>query len=124
MPGISLSPTPRSLAALCLAWLIAVTANGLAMARGQIAADGGLLVLCSGGGLVQVVLDGNGKPTGLAHVCPDLAATALAAIDLPPPPPAARPPARPAGHRAAAAPQPLPAGHTGFAARAPPLLSA
>jgi hypothetical protein len=119
-----LSPIPRSLAAFCLSWLIAVTANGLAMARGQTAADGGLLVLCSGGGLVQVVLDGEGRPTGQVHVCPDLAATALAALGHPPPVLPARGPAGEADMPVAAAEAPRRTGNPAFAARAPPSFSA
>lgn len=38
------------------------------------------MVLCSGGGLVQIALGEDGSPTGESHLCPDLAASVLAAI--------------------------------------------
>lgn len=100
------------------------TGLGLATARGQVETRGQVLVLCSGGGLVQVVLDADGQPTGQSRFCPDLAATALAALDLPPSvlPVAADMSAPVAGHPAAHH-------HTGqpprgFSARAPPTPSA
>ena len=47
-----------------------VTSQGFALAR---TADGpaGAMVICTGSGPVTVLVDGNGQPTGAAHVCPD-----------------------------------------------------
>ena len=65
---------------------LAVLAMGLAAgaARGQARIGGQVAVLCSGGGLVQVTLDAGGVPTGSHHLCPDLALSLLAALDLAP----------------------------------------
>lgn len=77
--------TPR-LFAFVLALLVALTSQELAAARGHVGQE---VVLCTGGGLVTVTLDENGKPTGPAHFCPDgvgnfiATATALPAIDPP-----------------------------------------
>lgn len=98
----------RPILAGLLSLLIALTGLGMAVARpGVLPGDGRVLVLCSGGGLMQVEIGADGKPTGKSHICPDLAATALAAltalaVELPAP--AARfAPARPvaAGHQLA-----------------------
>ncbi len=64
--------------------MLAIGGMGLvaAAARGQTRAGGEVIVLCSGGGLVQVTLDKNGAPTGETHLCPDLAPALLAALDL------------------------------------------
>ncbi len=72
----------KTLTAVILA--VSLTAMGLAaaMARGQIAIGGRVAVLCSGGGLVQIVLDPEGRPTGDSHLCPDLAASLLAALSV------------------------------------------
>jgi hypothetical protein len=63
---------------------VSLTAMGLAaaMARGQTAIGGRVAVLCSGGGIVQIVLDPEGRPTGDSHLCPDLAASLLAALSV------------------------------------------
>ncbi|MEZ5887584.1 MAG: hypothetical protein R3D56_11990 [Paracoccaceae bacterium] len=72
----------RSFAALALSLLIALTGAGIAASRGLAEGPGQTLVFCSGGGLVQIEVDAEGKPTGRSHLCPDLAAHALAALDL------------------------------------------
>lgn len=73
--------------AIALLLVVTVVAMGFvaAAARGQTRAGGAALVLCTGGGLVQITLDASGAPTGATHLCPDLAVTLLAALDLPPP---------------------------------------
>lgn len=111
----------RPILALLLSALLAVTGAGLASARAGIGPQGAVMVLCSGGGLVQIRLDADGKPTGDSHLCPDLAAVALAALDLAPVDLAPRL-ARPVAHadrvaadlRAGALPR-------AFSARGPPL---
>lgn len=79
------APPFRSLIALVLA--VSLTAMGLAAAsaRGQTLTGGRVMVLCSGGGLVQVALGEDGSPTGESHLCPDLAASLLASVQLAPP---------------------------------------
>lgn len=74
----------RSLVALILAVAMTVMGYGAAAARGQTTFEGRVLVLCSGGGLVQITLDENGQPTE-SHLCPDLAYSILAAIESVPP---------------------------------------
>lgn len=72
---------------LALVLAVSLTAMGLAtaMARGQVLSGGQVLVLCSGGGLVQITLDAEGAPTGDSHLCPDLAYGLLAALEVSPP---------------------------------------
>lgn len=75
----------QSLIALILAVSLAAMGLAAATARGQTAAGGRIVVLCSGGGIVQATLDAGGIPTGQSHLCPDLALSLLAAISLAPP---------------------------------------
>jgi hypothetical protein len=75
----------QRLTALALILAMAVMGFAAATARGQSTAGGQVLVLCSGGGLVQVTLDADGKPTGDTHICPDLAFSLLAALEVSPP---------------------------------------
>ena len=84
------APSFRRLIALVLA--VSLTAMGFAAAaaRGQTMSGGRVLVLCSGGGLVQIALGEDGTPTGESHLCPDLAASILAAV-APAEPAVARP---------------------------------
>lgn len=72
----------QQLVALVLA--VAVTAMGVAAAsaRGQVIVGGQAVVLCSGGGIVQLTLDAEGNPTGESHLCPDLAAALLGAFRI------------------------------------------
>lgn len=60
----------RSLSALILALVVAVTSQGMALARGQSMAVGEA-VICAAGGLVAIAVDAQGRPTGPPHVCPD-----------------------------------------------------
>jgi hypothetical protein len=65
---------------------IVLTAQSLALARGQTMVAGEM-VLCLGGEAVTVTVDAEGKPTGPAHICPDMALGLMAAFqhDLPVP---------------------------------------
>lgn len=73
------------LLSLFLSVLLTLTGISLASARGQLTeGNGQIMVFCSGGGLVQMEIGADGKPTGKSHLCPDIAASALAALDLPP----------------------------------------
>lgn len=76
---------PRSLVALILAVTLTAMGFAAAVARGQTVVEGQVVVLCSGGGLIQLALDATGRPTGKSHLCPDLAASLLAAHALGPP---------------------------------------
>ncbi|RBI84258.1 hypothetical protein DRV85_12500 [Rhodosalinus halophilus] len=67
--------------ALFLALTLVVTAQAAAVARGQPAAAGAI-VICAGGGLVTVRVDSQGDPVGPPHVCPD----AVAGLAAPAPP--------------------------------------
>ncbi len=74
----------------CLALLIGLTAQQMALARGQ-AMAAGQVVLCIGGQAVSVAVDDSGKPVGPAHICPDCALGFLSLLlpgtpGLPPPP--------------------------------------
>lgn len=60
----------RSLIALSLSLMLALTAAAFAVARGQ-GAVAGWAEICTGGGPVMLALDAEGKPTGGAHICPD-----------------------------------------------------
>ena len=60
----------RHLAALTLVLVLAMTSQGLAVARGQGAAVGSI-VICIGGGLAAVPVGPDGQPVGEAHYCPD-----------------------------------------------------
>ncbi|KPP90417.1 MAG: Protein of unknown function (DUF2946) [Rhodobacteraceae bacterium HLUCCA08] len=67
--------------AFLLAFLVAITGQQLAAARGHV---GQQVVLCTGGGLVTITLDANGNPTGPAHFCPDGVSNFVATATLTP----------------------------------------
>ena len=62
----------RSLIAVVLACVLALTSQSMAVARGASAATG-QMVLCTGTGPVAVYLDAKGRPTSAPHICPDSA---------------------------------------------------
>lgn len=62
----------RSLISLCLALMLALTSQSMAVARGASAATG-QMVLCTGAGPVAVYTDAAGQPTSAPHICPDSA---------------------------------------------------
>lgn len=72
---------------IALILILAMTTMGYvaSAARGQTVLGGQVVVLCSGGGLVQVTLDETGAPTDETHLCPDLAFGLLAALEVSPP---------------------------------------
>lgn len=78
-PAGSMRTDMRGILPLALAALVVLTAQTFAVARGQ-AAVAGEIVMCSGGVAVTVTVDAEGKPTGPAHVCPDCVMNALAAL--------------------------------------------
>lgn len=74
----------RFLVAVLLTVTLTAMGFAAASARGQTVVRGQVMVLCSGGGLVQVTLDAEGRPTGDSQLCPDLAAYVIAAHALAP----------------------------------------
>lgn len=72
----------RSLLGLCLALLVTVTSQQLAIARGQPHAAG-QVELCVGSEVIVISVDENGNPTGPAHICPDVAIAFLVPVALP-----------------------------------------
>lgn len=63
----------RNLAAMALCLAVALAGVGMALTHGQMRDAAGSIVICSGDGVVTVVLDAEGNPTGPAHACPDCA---------------------------------------------------
>ena len=83
----------RPIPGLLMAAVLALTSLTLAAARGQVR-NGDTVVLCSGGAAVTVSLGVEGKPTGPAHICPDMALVLLAGVAASPaaaPSPVVRP---------------------------------
>lgn len=66
---------------LLLCALFAVTSVTMAAARGMVA-TGQAVVICSGYGVVTILVDDKGEPVGTVHPCPDCVAQLL--VDLPP----------------------------------------
>lgn len=60
----------RPILALALCLLLALTSQGLAVARGA-AQPVGTIVLCTGAGAVSVAVDAGGQPVAPPHICPD-----------------------------------------------------
>jgi len=79
----------RAALSVLMALVIVVTAQELAVARGQPHAAG-QIELCTGEGVLMVALDAQGNPVGPAHICPDAAMLLMAAWA-----PSAPDPARP-----------------------------
>jgi hypothetical protein len=71
----------RPLQALLLAFVLVLTAQTMAVARGQ-AVAAGEMVICSAAGLVTVQVDAEGNPVGPPHLCPDCVVS-LSAWDVP-----------------------------------------
>jgi hypothetical protein len=83
-----------NLTLLCVA--VMAGSVSMAVARGQALAlshGGTTIVICTGYGVMTLALDGNGKPIGAVHPCPDCLA-GLAAY-LPPHPAGVTPNIRP-----------------------------
>ena len=69
----------RLLTSLTLAFVLALTSQSMAVARGAAPATG-QMVLCTGAGTVMVYMDAEGQPTSAPHICPDAALNVL--LDL------------------------------------------
>lgn len=70
--------TPRRILPLLLAVIVAISSVQMAVARGQ-AAPAGSMVICSGQGFVTILVDEDGQPTGAVHLCPDCALSLFSA---------------------------------------------
>lgn len=72
----------RTLIALLLALMLALTSQSMAVARGAAAATG-QMVLCTGAGPVAIYTDAQGQPTQAPHICPDAALNVVLAHAAP-----------------------------------------
>jgi hypothetical protein len=70
----------RSFAALALAFLLVVTSQSMAVARGMPGAAGSV-VLCTGTGPVTILTDAEGQPIAPAHICPDCALSLIVTLE-------------------------------------------
>lgn len=111
-------PILSQILALTLAAILALTSQGLALARGQGMAAG-YVVICMGNGLAAMPVDAGGRPLGPAHICPD---GVLGVAGAAPPPAVAAPALRLAAivAPAPALPEAAPAFRPVPAARGPP----
>jgi hypothetical protein len=111
----------RSITALSLALILSLTSVSMALARGDMAVHG-TMILCLGGMQVTVAIGPDGQPILQEHVCPDCTIGALALSTD-------RPAAKPTGlsRRLAQTPHALsihPSPVHGGQARGPPASSA
>lgn len=77
----------RIIASLLVMLSLALSGQAMALAKGQPAAVG-TMVLCLGGVTVAVPMDANGQPVSAPHLCPDcvlsvLPVPSVAAVDAP-----------------------------------------
>lgn len=103
---------------LLLSALIAVTSVTMAAARGQMM-RGDAVVICSGYGVVTILVDARGEPVGTVHPCPDCTLHHVLA-DLVPAPMVLRPATRGEALRAAALSLPVARARVAPMARGPP----
>lgn len=71
---------PRPIAAFVLAFLLLVTSQSMAVARGTMVDATGTMVLCTGTGPITVLMDETGEPIGPRHICPDCALSVIAGL--------------------------------------------
>lgn len=74
---------PRPIAAFVLAFVLLVTSQSMAVARGTMVDATGTMVLCTGTGPITVLMDENGEPIGPRHICPDCALSVIAGLAEP-----------------------------------------
>ena len=72
----------RTYLAGILAAVLVLTGQSMAIARGA-PGPAGAIVLCTGTGPVQVLVDEDGAPVAPPHICPDCALHVLVAIAAP-----------------------------------------
>lgn len=92
MPSIAAMNRFRPLFAFALVLALSVASVTMAVARGQ-DAPAGTMVICAGYGVVTLALDAEGNPVGPVHPCPDCLAAHLA-IEAPTVPATQRPATR------------------------------
>lgn len=73
----------RPVVALFLALTLVLTSGAMALARGQVAVAG-TVVICTGQGVATVPVDSRGRPVGPAYICPDCALSLIATQAMPP----------------------------------------
>ena len=73
---------PSQILGALLAFLVAFTAQGAAVARTMPDASG-QMVICTGTGPVMVYFDEQGDPTAPPHLCPDFATSMIVALNNP-----------------------------------------
>ncbi|SNT00344.1 hypothetical protein [Antarctobacter heliothermus] len=75
----------RPLFGIVLAVILAVTSQSAAFARGQ-AGPAGTMVICRGLTVSTVLVDADGQPMQVQHICPDAALALFVATGMVPPP--------------------------------------
>jgi hypothetical protein len=74
--------TVRSIFSGVLIVLMLMTSGAMASVRGMTHTAAGTMILCTGNGAVKVLIDADGAPIELSHVCPDCAMTFAAAFPI------------------------------------------
>ncbi|TNE67369.1 MAG: hypothetical protein EP336_07515 [Rhodobacteraceae bacterium] len=70
----------RTIKAVLVAFLLIVTSQSMAVARGTMRDATGAVVLCTGTGPITVLTDADGQPIGPSHICPDCALSVIAGL--------------------------------------------
>lgn len=73
----------RPISAVCLALILSLTSVSMALARGDMAVNG-TMILCLGGMQVTVAIGPDGDPVIEEHICPDCVVGTLALGGTPP----------------------------------------
>lgn len=71
----------KQITAILLALTVLMTSGAMASARGQMRDASGAMVICTGAGVVTVLVDENGTPIEHGHICPDCALSVLAGLE-------------------------------------------
>jgi hypothetical protein len=74
--------TARSIVSSFLIVLMLMTSGAMASVRGMTHTAAGIMILCTGNGAVKVLIDADGAPIELSHVCPDCAMTFAADVPV------------------------------------------
>lgn len=73
----------RALFRLSLVLILVFSGMALGSARGQMRVAGSV-VLCAGAAVTVQMVDINGRPVPVTHICPELALSLMAAVATPP----------------------------------------